>query len=42
MEWIPPELADTDVVVTNTRGAHAATIAEHAFGMLIYARAAVR
>ena len=35
VEWIPPELADTDVVVTNTRGAHAATIAEHAFGMLI-------
>ncbi len=35
VEWIPPELADTDIVVTNTRGAHAATIAEHAFGMLI-------
>ena len=35
VEWIPPELAETDIVVTNTRGAHAATIAEHAFGMLI-------
>ena len=35
VEWIPPQLADTDIVVTNTRGAHAATIAEHAFGMLI-------
>ena len=35
VEWIPPELADIDIVVTNTRGAHAATIAEHAFGMLI-------
>ncbi|MDE0446194.1 MAG: D-2-hydroxyacid dehydrogenase [Spirochaetaceae bacterium] len=35
VEWIPPELAATDIVVTNTRGAHAATIAEHAFGMLI-------
>lgn len=29
------ELADSDVVVTNTRGAHAATIAEHTFGLLI-------
>ena len=35
VEWMPPELADTDIVVTNTAGAHAATIAEHAFGMLI-------
>ena len=29
------ELAESDVIVTNTRGAHAATIAEHAFGLLI-------
>lgn len=36
VEWMPPELATTAVVVTNTRGAHAATIAEHGFGMLIY------
>ena len=30
-----PELAESDVTITNTRGAHAATIAEHAFGLLI-------
>lgn len=30
-----PEIAGSDVIVTNTRGAHAATIAEHAFGLLI-------
>jgi phosphoglycerate dehydrogenase-like enzyme len=36
VEWMPPELAATDVVVTNTRGAHASTIAEHGFGMLVY------
>lgn len=30
-----PELAESDVVVTNTRGAHAATIAEHTLGMLV-------
>ena len=30
-----PELAESDVTVTNTRGAHAATIAEHTFGLLI-------
>lgn len=29
------EITDGDVIVTNTRGAHAATIAEHTFGMLI-------
>ena len=29
------ELAQSDVIVTNTRGAHAATIAEHTFGLLI-------
>jgi phosphoglycerate dehydrogenase-like enzyme len=31
-----PELIGSPVTVTNTRGAHAQTIAEHAFGMLIY------
>lgn len=30
-----PELIESDVLVTNTRGAHAPTIAEHFFGMLI-------
>ena len=30
-----PEIAESDVTVTNTRGAHAATIAEHTFGFLI-------
>ena len=29
------EIAESDVTVTNTRGSHAATIAEHAFGLLI-------
>ena len=29
------ELAESGVTVTNTRGAHAATIAEHAFGLLL-------
>ena len=29
------EIAGSDVIVTNTRGAHAATIAEHTFGLLI-------
>ena len=38
VEWMGriPELAETDVIVTNTRGAHASTIAEHAFGMLVF------
>ena len=31
-----PELIGSPVIVTNTRGAHAQTIAEHAFGMLLY------
>lgn len=31
-----PELVASDVVVTNTRGAHAQTIAESAFGMLLF------
>lgn len=30
-----PELVESDVVVTNTRGGHASTIAEHTFGMLL-------
>jgi phosphoglycerate dehydrogenase-like enzyme len=30
-----PELIESDVQLTNTRGAHASTIAEHFFGMLI-------
>ena len=30
-----PEIAESDVTVTNTRGSHAATIAEHGFGLLI-------
>jgi phosphoglycerate dehydrogenase-like enzyme len=33
--WQVPGLADSDVVVTNMRGAHAATIAEHTFAMLL-------
>ena len=33
--WEVPGLADSDVVVTNMRGAHAATIAEHTFAMLL-------
>lgn len=38
VEWMQavPELRDTDIVVCNTRGAHATTIAEHTFGMLIH------
>lgn len=38
VEWMQrvPELADSDVIVTNTRGAHASTIAEHTIGMLVY------
>ncbi|HET6319498.1 MAG TPA: D-2-hydroxyacid dehydrogenase, partial [Chloroflexota bacterium] len=37
VEWIAsvPGLADSSVVVTNMRGAHAATIAEHTFAMLL-------
>lgn len=30
-----PELVESDVVLTNARGAHAATIAEHTFAMLL-------
>lgn len=38
VEWMQPvtELRESDVLVTNTRGAHATTIAEHTFGMLIF------
>lgn len=38
VEWMRavPELINSDVIVTNTRGAHAATMAEHAFGLLIF------
>ncbi len=37
VEWIArvPALIQSDVDVTNMRGAHAATIAEHAFGLLL-------
>lgn len=37
VEWIQnvPELVESEVVLTNTRGAHAQTIAEHAFGLLL-------
>jgi len=30
-----PELVESDVVLSNTRGAHAPSIAEHAFGLLL-------
>lgn len=38
VEWLrsAPSLLDSDVLVTNTRGAHASTIAEHTFGMLVF------
>ena len=38
VEWLRevPALAESEVVVANARGAHAATIAEHTFGMLIF------
>ena len=38
VEWMEraPALKDTDIVVTNARGAHAATIAEHTFGLLVH------
>ncbi len=38
VEWLrnAPSLIDSDVQVTNTRGAHATTIAEHTFGMLVF------
>ncbi|MFN8489755.1 MAG: D-2-hydroxyacid dehydrogenase [Caldilineaceae bacterium] len=38
VEWLQtvPDLVNSDVTVTNSRGAHATTIAEHTFGMLIF------
>jgi D-2-hydroxyacid dehydrogenase (NADP+) len=33
--WGVPAIVDTEIQVTNTRGAHAETIAEHAFFMLL-------
>jgi phosphoglycerate dehydrogenase-like enzyme len=38
VEWMAssPSLCESDVMVTNTRGAHATTIAEHTIGMLIF------
>src|SRR5205823_9468293 len=33
--WRVPGLANAEVVVTNMRGAHGATIADHAFAMLL-------
>lgn len=38
VEWMrnAPGLPATDITVTNTRGAHASTIAEHTFGMLVH------
>lgn len=37
VDWLfsIPEIASSDVLVTNTRGAQADTIAEHAFGLLV-------
>ena len=34
--WNTPELPQLDIVVTNMRGAHAATIAEHFFAMMLF------
>lgn len=38
VEWMGriPELRESDVTVTNARGAHATTIAEHTLGMLFF------
>ncbi len=38
VEWMrnAPELAERDITVCNTRGAHATTIAEHTMGMLVF------
>src|SRR3954470_10959506 len=38
VEWMGnvAGLTESDVIVTNTRGAHAATMAEHAFGLLFF------
>jgi len=44
VEWLAnaPGVVASDVVVTNMRGAHAATIAEHAFAMLLALTRALR
>jgi phosphoglycerate dehydrogenase-like enzyme len=44
VEWIwrVPGLQDSEVIVTNMRGAHAATIAEHTFAMLLTHTRALR
>ena len=44
VEWMAktPAIVGRDVVVTNMRGAHAATIAEHAFAMLLSLTRALR
>ncbi len=34
--WNTPELPSLDITVTNMRGAHAATIAEHFFAMILF------
>ena len=38
VEWMrtAPALIDSNVTVTNMKGAHASTIAEHTFGMLVF------
>ncbi len=38
VEWMrnAPALVESDVTVTNMKGAHASTIAEHTFGMLVF------
>jgi len=38
VEWMrnAPELAERQITVCNTRGAHASTIAEHTMGMLVF------
>src|SRR5437773_5184722 len=40
--WQVPSITRTEVVVTNMRGAHATTIAEHAFAMLLSLTRALR
>lgn len=40
--WKIPGLAESNVVVTNARGAHAATIAEHTFALLLAHTRAVK
>lgn len=44
VEWIwqVPAIVDSPVVVTNARGAHATTIAEHTFALLLYFTRALR